>query len=113
MNVIRHNYIATYCDVVNFLGALRKKNERSMNLVLCQEPLSFVCAERDEIKRTCCEDPPRRGGRRPKSRFTGNLFNTLNKTEAAVATALWAVQSKDVMPLVPFTGHKPVATSVC
>ena len=57
MNVIRHDHIATYCDVEGLLGALGKKNEPSVNLILCQEPLSFVRAERDEIKRTCCEDP--------------------------------------------------------
>jgi hypothetical protein len=57
MNVIRHNHIATYCDVEVVLGALGKKNECSMNLILCQEPLSFVRAERDEIKRTRCEGP--------------------------------------------------------
>jgi hypothetical protein len=57
MNVIRHNDIATYCDVEVVLGALGKKNERSVDLLLCQESLSFVRAEGDEIKRTCCEDP--------------------------------------------------------
>jgi hypothetical protein len=56
MNVVRHNHIATYGDVVGLLGALGKKNKRSVDLILCQEPLSFVRAERDEIKRTCCED---------------------------------------------------------
>ncbi len=57
MNVIRHDHIATHCDVEVVLGALGKKDECGVNLILCQEPLSFVCAERDEIKRTCCEDP--------------------------------------------------------
>ena len=56
MNVIRHDHIATYCDVEGLLGALGKKNERSVNLILCQEPLSFVRAERDEVKRTGCEE---------------------------------------------------------
>ena len=56
MNMIRHNHIATYCDVKLVLGALGKKNKCSVDLILCQEPLSFVCAERDEIKRTYCED---------------------------------------------------------
>ena len=57
MHVVRHNYIATYCDVEGLLGALGKKNERSVDPILCQEPLSFVRAERDEIKRICCENP--------------------------------------------------------
>jgi len=57
MNMIRHHHIATYCDVEGLLGALRKKNERSVNLILCQNPLSFMRAERDEVKRTCWEDP--------------------------------------------------------
>jgi len=35
MNVIRHNHIATYCDVEGVLGALGKKNECSMDLILC------------------------------------------------------------------------------
>ena len=35
MNVIRHDNIATYCDVVGLLGALGKKNERSVDLILC------------------------------------------------------------------------------
>jgi hypothetical protein len=56
MNVIRHNHIAIYCDFEVVLGALGKKNERSVDLILCQEPLSFVRAEREEIKRTCRED---------------------------------------------------------
>src|SRR6476659_1802354 len=57
MNMIRHHHIATYCDAEGLLSAFGKKNERSVNLILCQEPLSFVRAERDEIKRTCCDDP--------------------------------------------------------
>ena len=56
MNVIGHNHIAPYCDI-ELVPALGKKNECSVDLILCQEPLSFVCAERDEIKRSCCEDP--------------------------------------------------------
>ena len=56
MNVIRHDHIATYCDVEGPLRALGKKNERSVDLILCQELLSFVRAERDEVKRTGCED---------------------------------------------------------
>lgn len=36
MNVIRHNHIATYCDVVGFLGTLGKKNECSMDLILAR-----------------------------------------------------------------------------
>ena len=103
MNMIRHNYIATYCDVVGLLGTLRKKNERSMNLVVCQEPLSCVRAERDEIKRTSCEDPSQTWWSQSESPLHGK----------SVATALRAVQSKDVMPLVPITGHRPVATGAC
>jgi len=57
MNVIRHDHIATYRDVEGLLGALAKKNERSVNFILCQEPLPFVRTERDEIKRTGREDP--------------------------------------------------------
>ena len=52
MNVIRHRHIATYSDVEVVLGALGKKHECNVNLILCQEPLSFVCAKCDEIKRT-------------------------------------------------------------
>ena len=58
MNVIRHDHVATHCDVGGLLGALGKKNERSVDLILCQEPLSFVRAERDEIQRTRCEYAP-------------------------------------------------------
>jgi hypothetical protein len=57
MNVVRHDHIATYGDVEIALCALREKNKCSVDLILCQEPLSFVRAERDEINRTCCEDP--------------------------------------------------------
>ncbi len=57
MNVIGHNYIATYCDLEGVMRPFVKKNERSVDAILCQKPLSFVRAERDEIKRTCCEDP--------------------------------------------------------
>jgi hypothetical protein len=42
MNVIGHDHIATYCDAESLLGALRKKNKCSVNLIVCQEPLSFV-----------------------------------------------------------------------
>ena len=52
MNVIRHDHIATYGDVEGPLGAPGQKNKRSVNLIVCQELLSFVRAERDEIKRT-------------------------------------------------------------
>jgi len=57
MNVIGHDHIPPYCDIELVPGALGKKNECSVDLILCQKSLSFVCAERDEIKRTCCEDP--------------------------------------------------------
>src|SRR6266550_2905791 len=56
MNVIGHNHIAPYCDI-ELVPALCKKNECSVDFILCQEPLSFVRAERDEIQRTRCEDP--------------------------------------------------------
>jgi hypothetical protein len=56
MNVIRHDQIATYGDVEVVLGALRKKNECSVNLIVCKEPMSFVSAERNEVERTRCED---------------------------------------------------------
>lgn len=56
MDMIRHHHIAIYYDVEGLLGALGKNNERSVNLILCQNPLAFVRAERDEVKRTCCED---------------------------------------------------------
>ena len=91
MNVIRHNHIATYCDVVGLLGALGKKNERSVDLILCQEPLSFMRAERDEIKRTCCEDPSQTWWSPSESPLHGKSYSSLNKTVAAVATALRAV----------------------
>ena len=101
MDVISHNHIATDCDVEGFVGALGKNNERSMDLIVCQQSLSFVCAKGDEIKRSCCKDasqtwwPPAESPLHARS----------------VATALRAVQSKDVVPLVSFTGHRPVATA--
>ncbi len=85
MNVIRHNHIATYGDVVGLLGALGKKNERSVDLILCQEPLSFVRAERDEIKRTCCENSSQTWWSPSEITLHGGICT------AAVATALWAV----------------------
>jgi hypothetical protein len=91
MNVIRHNNIATYCDVVGLLGALGKKNERSVDLILCQEPLSFVCAECDEIKRTCCEDSSQTWWSPSEITLHGKSYSSLDKTVAAVATALRAV----------------------
>jgi hypothetical protein len=57
MDVIRHDHIAAYGHVEIVLGALRKKDERSVDLILCQEPLAFVGAECDELKRPGCEDP--------------------------------------------------------
>ena len=91
MNVIRHNHIATYCDVVGFLGTLGKKNECSVDLILCQEPLSFVRAERDEINRTFCEDLSQTWWSPSESPVHRKSYSTLNKTVAAVATALRAV----------------------
>jgi hypothetical protein len=88
---IRHNHIATYCDVVGLLGALGKKNKCSVDLILCQEPLSFVRAERDEIDRTSCEDPSQTWWSPPEITRHGKSYGTLNKTVAAVTTALWAV----------------------
>ena len=57
MNVIRHDHIATYPDVEGLIGAVGKNNERSVNFILCQDFLSLVRTEGDEIKRTRCEDP--------------------------------------------------------
>lgn len=37
MNVIRHDHIPTYCDVEGLLGALGEKNERGVDLILCQD----------------------------------------------------------------------------
>jgi len=91
MNVIRHDHIATYCDVEGLLGALGKKNERSVDLILCQEPLSFVRAERDEIQRACCEYAPQAWWPSSESPPHGKSYSTLNKTAAVVATALRAV----------------------
>ena len=91
VNVIRHNHIAAYCDVVGLLGALGKKNKRSVDLILCQKSLSFVCAERDEINTTCCEDPSQTWWSPSESPLHGKSYSTLNKTVAAVATALRAV----------------------
>src|SRR6266480_1580926 len=102
MNMIRHNHIATYSDVEGLLGTLGKKNERSMDLILCQEPLSFVRAERDEIKRTDCEDSSQTWWSPSEITLHGKSYSTLNKTAAAVATALRAV----IQPLVgPATGR--------
>ena len=98
MNVIRHNHIPTYCHVVGLLGALGKKNERSVDLILCQEPLSFVCAERDEIKRTCCEDPSQTWWSPSESPLHWKSYSTSNKTVAAVATALRVVIQSLVGP---------------
>src|SRR4030095_1897089 len=91
MNVIRHNHIATYCDVEVVLSALGKKNERSVDFVPCQETLTFVCAECDEIKRIGCEDPIETRWSPSESPLHGKSYSTLNKTVAAVATALRAV----------------------
>src|ERR1043166_9451056 len=89
MNVIRHNHIATNCDVEVVLGAFGKKNERSVDLILCQEPLSFVRAERDEINRTCCVDPSQARRSPFECPLHRKSYSTLNKTVFAVATALW------------------------
>jgi len=35
MNVIRHDHIATYCDVEVALGALGKNDECGVKLVVC------------------------------------------------------------------------------
>src|SRR5262245_1437259 len=102
MNVIRHDHIATYCGVGGFSCAFAKKNERSVNLILCKEPMSLVCAERDEVERTRCEEPIKTWWSPPESRLHGKSYSTLNRTIPAVAMALWAViQSR----LGPATGQ--------
>jgi len=88
MNVVRHDYVTTHSDVGLFLCALGKKNERSVDLILCQEPVSFMCAERHEVKRTCCEDPSKTLRSPPESRLHAR----------SVAKALRAVQSEDAVP---------------
>ena len=91
MNVIRHDHISTYCDVEVVLGALGKKNERCVDLMVCQNLLSSVCAEGDKVKRTCCEDVSQTWRPPPEITLHGKSYSTLNKTVAAVATALRAV----------------------
>ena len=82
MNVIRHDHIATYGHVEIVLGALRKKYKSGVDLILCQKSLSFVCTERDEIKRTRCEDSPQT--RWPLSEITlhSKSYNALDKIAA-------------------------------
>lgn len=99
MNVIRHDHITTYSDVELGVCTLGEKNERSVDLILCQEPLSCMRAEGDKIKRTCCEHASQ-----PRWSSSEVTFHA-----RSVTTALRAIQSKDVMPLVSFTGHRPVA----
>ena len=82
MNMIRHDHIATYCDVEGLLGALGKKNEGSVNIILCQNPLAFVRAERDEIKRTCCENPAQAWWSSSEITLHGGICTaTLNKLQ--------------------------------
>ena len=100
MNVIRHDHIATYCDVEGLLGALGKKNEPSVNLILCQEPLSFVRAERDEIKRTCCEDPSQTSWSPSESPLHCEICRHW----------LWIVEIFLSRNFRQLTGHRPVAT---
>jgi len=57
MNVIGHDHITTYSNVDGFLSALGKKNECNVDLIFCQELLSFMRAEGNEVKGTCCKNP--------------------------------------------------------
>jgi hypothetical protein len=98
MNVIRHYHIPTYCQVEIALCAFGEKNKRSVDLIPCQEPLSFVCAERDEIKRTCCEDPSQTWSSPSEITLHEKSYSSLNKTVAAVAMALRAVIQSLVEP---------------
>ena len=52
MNVIRHDHIATYCDVEGLLGALGKKNERSVDLILCRSCVQNVTKYRGFVANT-------------------------------------------------------------
>ena len=85
MNVIRHDHIATYCDVEGLLGALGKKNEHCVDLMVCQNLLSSVCAEGGKVKRTCCEDASQTWRPPPEITLHGKSYSSLDKTAATVA----------------------------
>ena len=91
MNVIRHDHIATYGHLEIVLGALRKKYKSGVDLIPCQKSLSFVCTERDEIKRTRCEDSPQTRWPLSQITFHSKSYNAVDKIAAAMATALRAV----------------------
>src|SRR5258705_5551575 len=91
MNVIRHDHISTYCDVEVVLGALGKKERTLGGPDGLPNLLSSVCAEGDKVKRTCCEDASQTWLPPPEITLHGKSYSTLNKTVAAVATALRAV----------------------
>lgn len=50
MDVIRHDHVATYCNVGGVLCALGKNTERSVDLIVCQALPSFMCAESNEVE---------------------------------------------------------------
>jgi hypothetical protein len=53
-----------------------------VNLILCQNPPAFVRAERDEVKRTCCEDPAQARWSSSEITLHGGICTaTLNKLQ--------------------------------
>jgi hypothetical protein len=87
--MIRHDHVATHCNLEVALGFPRKENERRMNLIESQAWYSLMRTKRDEIKRLVSKTRVRRNGRRSNSCFTLK----------PVATALWAVEFFDFVSI--------------
>ena len=87
MNVIRHDHITANSYVKIALGTLRKKNKRFMDVVTRQKRCSLVCAECDEIQRTSIK------------KAIKTQWSLLEPCVhiSVVATALWAVESEEIM----------------
>jgi hypothetical protein len=53
-----------------------------VNIILCQNQLAFVRAERDEIQRTCCENPAQAWWSSSEITLHGGICTaTLNKLQ--------------------------------
>jgi hypothetical protein len=75
MNVIRHNDVATNGDIM--LPGLSRKNAKCVvNFITCQESLTFVCVECDEVERANIVKQMGEPGRTPRPLLRGRTWHS-------------------------------------
>jgi hypothetical protein len=90
MNVIRHNYITTNCDVVVTLGTLGISDKRRMDFISREIWLPHVSAKGDKIERTGIK----------KTAETRRAVPEIVLHEELCSHGRWSVQSERVVPCI-------------